>query len=46
MKRKELIKEKEALLKESKAQLATVENVKAHIDNLMKVCLHLLVSFK
>ncbi|KAI1786513.1 Fms-interacting protein-domain-containing protein [Ganoderma leucocontextum] len=36
LKRKELIKEKEALLKESKTQLATVENVKTHIDNLMK----------
>ncbi|TBU49574.1 Fms-interacting protein-domain-containing protein [Dichomitus squalens] len=34
--RKELIKEKEALLKESRAKLATMESVKTHIDNLMK----------
>ena len=37
LKRKELLKEKEALLKESKAKLATMESVKSHIDTLMKV---------
>ncbi len=37
LRRKELVKEKEALLKESKAKLATMESVKSHIDTLMKV---------
>ena len=37
LKRKELLKQKEALLRESKAKLATMETVKAHIDTLMKV---------
>ena len=36
-KRKGLVREKEALLKESKAKLATMESVKTHIDTLMKV---------
>ncbi|TFK91833.1 hypothetical protein K466DRAFT_573451 [Polyporus arcularius HHB13444] len=36
LRRKELVKEKEALLKESKAKLATMESVKSHIDTLMK----------
>ncbi|KAI9000973.1 Fms-interacting protein-domain-containing protein, partial [Trametes punicea] len=36
-KRRELIKEKEALLKESKTKAATMESVKAQIDGLMKV---------
>ncbi|KAI0722934.1 Fms-interacting protein-domain-containing protein [Earliella scabrosa] len=36
LKRKELLKQKEALLRESKAKLATMETVKAHIDTLMK----------
>ena len=35
-KRKELLQEKEALFKESKAKLATMESVKSHIDTLMK----------
>ncbi|KAI0776081.1 Fms-interacting protein-domain-containing protein [Trametes elegans] len=35
-KRKELIKEKEALLKESKTKAATMESVKAHVDGLLK----------
>ncbi|KAI0352919.1 hypothetical protein OH77DRAFT_1428036 [Trametes cingulata] len=38
-KRKELIKEKEALLKESKTKAATMESVKAHIDGLLKSAL-------
>ncbi|CDO76274.1 hypothetical protein BN946_scf184470.g32 [Trametes cinnabarina] len=37
--RKELIKQKEALLKESKVKAATLENVKIHIDSLMKSAL-------
>lgn len=36
-KRKELIKAKEALLKESKTKAATMDSVKTHIDGLMKV---------
>ncbi|KAI0750839.1 Fms-interacting protein-domain-containing protein [Daedaleopsis nitida] len=36
LKRKELLKEKEALLKDSKAKLATMETVKGHIDTFMK----------
>ena len=31
------MREKEALLKESKAKLATMESVKNHIESLMKV---------
>ncbi|KAI0650728.1 Fms-interacting protein-domain-containing protein [Trametes meyenii] len=38
-KRRELIKEKEALLKEGKAKAATMDSVKAHIDGLMKSAL-------
>ncbi|KAJ8469551.1 hypothetical protein ONZ51_g8927 [Trametes cubensis] len=38
-KRRELIKEKEALLKESKTKAATMESVKTQIDSLMKSAL-------
>lgn len=37
-KHKELTRQKEELLKESKAKLATMDNVKAQIDSLIKVC--------
>ncbi|KAL6299689.1 Fms-interacting protein-domain-containing protein [Sparassis latifolia] len=36
-KQKELVKQKEELLKESKVQLATMDNVKVQIDTLIKV---------
>ncbi|KAI9063198.1 hypothetical protein FKP32DRAFT_1592659 [Trametes sanguinea] len=39
LRRRELIKEKETLLKESKVKAATMESVKAHIDSLMKSAL-------
>jgi THO complex subunit 5 len=37
MKKRELTQQKEALLKESKAKITTMENVKTQIDTLMKV---------
>ncbi|KAI0375678.1 hypothetical protein BV20DRAFT_932909 [Pilatotrama ljubarskyi] len=37
--RKELVKEKEALLKESRTKAATMDSVKAHIDGLLKSAL-------
>ena len=43
-KHKELLQQKEELLKESKAKLATMETVKAHIDTLMKVGVQSLCS--
>lgn len=39
--RKELVQQKEELLKENKTKLATMDSVKAHIDALMKVNLPL-----
>ena len=38
LKRKELIAQKDQLLKESKAKQATFDNVKTQVDKLMKVC--------
>ncbi|KAI0638223.1 Fms-interacting protein-domain-containing protein [Trametes polyzona] len=38
-KRRELIKQKEALLKESKTKAATMESMKSHIDGLLKSAL-------
>lgn len=37
-KHKELLQQKEELLKESKAKATTMDNVKVQIDTLMKVC--------
>lgn len=37
-KHKELLQQKEELLKESKAKHATMDSVKSQIDGLMKVC--------
>lgn len=39
LKRKELIAQKDQLLKESKAKQATFDNVKTQVDKLMKVCM-------
>ena len=51
--RKELTQQKEDLLKQSKAKSTTMDNVKAQVDQLMKVgfsqyttlCLFLITSF-
>lgn len=37
LKKKELVQQKEELLKESKTKAATMDNVKSQIDTLMKV---------
>jgi len=36
LRKKELLQQKEALLKQSKAKAATMDTVKSHIDTLMK----------
>jgi len=44
-KKKELLQQKEDLLKESKAKLSTMDSVKSQIDMLMKVWCILVPTF-
>lgn len=44
LKKRELIQQKEELLKESKAKSSTMDSVKTQIELLMKVCISPLIS--
>jgi len=45
LRKKDLIQQKEDLLKESKSKLTTMDSVKTQIELLMRVCVHFRISF-